>query len=176
MNIKEEYYPTYQSRNNFLKSLRKSRDMKGRNICILGCGGMGKITLYWLDYFFKNINVTIFDKEKEKLDFAIKFFPKAKAVNIEIVESNYKKLLGFLKKGDLLVDAAYNVDTNCLYDLCNDNEVLYLNSAVESWDYQDIKSPLHYTLYWRSQKLNSVMKKSATKTNFIVSMDVIQGM
>jgi len=53
MHIKDDYYPTYKSRKNFLKSLRKSRDMGGRNVCILGSGGMGKITLYWIDYFFR---------------------------------------------------------------------------------------------------------------------------
>ena len=170
MNIKEQYYPDFQSRSKFLKSLKGSRDMEGRNICILGCGGMGKITLYWIDYFFKNMKITIFDKEKEKLDFAKKYYPKVKSVHIEIVKSNYKKLLGFLKEGDLIIDASYNIDTTCLYNLCNTKGILYLNSAIESWDFQKIKSPLHYTLFWRNRQLEKYANKNNKNTNFIVVM------
>jgi shikimate 5-dehydrogenase len=46
MNIRDNFYSDFKSRLDFLESLRKSRDMKGRKICIFGCGGMGKITVY----------------------------------------------------------------------------------------------------------------------------------
>jgi len=47
------------------------------------------------------MKVTVFDKENEKLDFVRKYYPNIEAFNVEIVESNYKKLLNFLKEGDL---------------------------------------------------------------------------
>jgi homospermidine synthase len=134
--------------------------MKGRKICIFGCGGMGKITVYWLDYFFKNTDITIYDKEDEKLDFIKKYYPKVKAIHREVVKSNFKKSVEFLKSGDIIIDAAYNIDTICFYKFCNDNGVLYLNSAIESWDFQAIKSPLEYTLYWRNQQLEKYAKKN----------------
>lgn len=170
MNIKNVYYPDFKSRFNFLKSLKNSRDMKGRKICIFGCGGMGKIVLYWLDYFFKNTDITVYDKENEKLDFVRKYYPKVKAIHREIVKSNFKKSTDFLKKGDLIIDAAYNIDTNCFYKFCNDNSILYFNSAIESWDYQSITSPLEYTLYWRNGKLEKYAKKNKKNTNFVVVM------
>ena len=112
MNIQNLFYPTFKSRMDFLISLKKSRNMKGRNICIFGCGGMGKIILYWLHFFFKNTNITIYDKENHKLDFARKFFPKVKVIHRNIIKSNFLKSLLFLKKGDLIVDAFFlNLET-----------------------------------------------------------------
>jgi homospermidine synthase len=170
MNIKNLYYPDFKSRIDFIKSLKNSRDMKGRKICIFGCGGMGKITVYWLDYFFTNTDITIYDKEDEKLNFIRKYYPKIKAIHREIVKSNFIKSTDFLKKGDIIIDAAYNIDTKSLYKFCNDNGILYLNSAIECWDFQAIKSPLEYTLFWRNEQLEKFSKKNDNNTNFIVTM------
>jgi len=75
----------------------------------------------------------------------------------------------FLKNA-VIIDASYNIDTNYLYKLCNTKGILYLNSAIESWDYQKIKSPLHYTLYWRNCQLEKYAHKYDKNTNFIVVM------
>jgi len=75
----------------------------------------------------------------------------------------------FLKNA-VIIDASYNIDTNYLYKLCNTKGILYLNSAIESWDYQKIKSPLHYTLYWRNGQLEKYAHKYDKNTNFIVVM------
>ena len=169
--LKNDYYPTFKKREEFLHSLHRSRDFKNRNICILGSGIMGKIILYWINYIFYNVNITIIDKEKEKLVFAKKYFPKVKKINKEIVKSNYKKILGFLKKGDLLIDASYNVETIAIFKMCNELGILYVNSAVESWNFQNIKSPIEYSLFHRSKKLvEEVEKEKSINTNFLITM------
>jgi homospermidine synthase len=170
MNIQNLFYPTFKSRMDFLISLKKSRNMKGRNICIFGCGSLGKIILYWIDFFFINTNITIYDKENHKLDFARKFFPKVKVIHRNIIKSNFHKSLLSLKKGDLIIDAAYNIETKSLYKFCNDNGILYLNSSVESWNFQAIKSALHYSLFWENTELQEFAKKNKKNTNFIVVM------
>ena len=169
--LKNKYYSTFKKREEFLQALHKTRDFKNRNICILGSGIMGRIILYWINYIFYNVNITIIDKNKEKLEFVKTHFHNVKIINKEITKTNYKNILGFLKKGDLLIDASYNIETQCIFKLCNHFGIIYINSAVECWNFKNITSPIEYSLFFRIKELKKeIDKEKHINTNFLVVM------
>ena len=171
--LKNIYYSTFKKREEFLQALHKTRDFKNRNICILGSGIMGRIILYWINYIFYHANITIIDKNKEKLEFVKTHFHNVKIINKEITKTNYKNILGFLKKGDLLIDASYYIGTQSIFKLCNHFGILYINSSLEPWkvEFKNISSPIKHTLIWIDKEFKQEVKKEKhINTNFLITM------
>ena len=164
-------YPTKKSRIQFQNQLRNSIDFQNRQITILGCGCMGRLLLYWCHAIFKGAQITIIDKQKKRLLFPKQFFKSVHTKQITITKKNYKNVLNFLQKGDILIDASYDIRTLDMFHFCNERQLLYINSAIESWSFQNETNPLHYSLYYRNNELIQKAKQIChPKTNFIVTM------
>lgn len=137
-------------------------------IVIIGCGSIAKCVLPLL-FKFIAINpsdVTILDANDRKN--SIKDFIQngVKFVKAQISRENYRELLSkYLSKGDFLLDLSVEVDTVSLIDWCQENGVLFLNTATEVW--AAARVPVHaearqQTLYMRYLRL----WKQAAKWNF----------
>jgi len=71
------------------------------------------------------------------------------------------QLAAVLKRGDLLVDLAWNITCTDIVDWCHQNGVLYINTSVELWDPYQGKGeadPRPRTLYARHMALRALMQ------------------
>ncbi|MDO8468451.1 MAG: saccharopine dehydrogenase C-terminal domain-containing protein [Candidatus Peribacter sp.] len=69
-------------------------------------------------------------------------------------------LFAVLKRGDVLVDLAWNIACTDVLDWCHKNGVLYINTSVELWDpYEgrEHSSPCDQTLYVRHMAIRALM-------------------
>jgi homospermidine synthase len=133
-------------------------------ILIIGCGSVSQcaipLVLKLIDMPAKNITIIDFVDNKAKVADALK-----KGVNYvidRVTEKNYARLLaGYVGKGDMIIDLAWNIDCNAILQWCRDKEVLYCNTSVEEWDpYKDTErnDPTKYTLYARHMELRKMIE------------------
>lgn len=83
--------------------------------------------------------------------------------NERVTRGNYAETLArHLSAGDLLIDLAWNIETEAVLEWCRENKVLYINTSVELWDpYADEvrQDPRRYTLYTRQMALREMLKR-----------------
>ena len=138
-------------------------DLQDRRILQFGFGGVGSamFPLYLRHFKFQKRNIKILDMDKNVL-------PDSDEKNgilfehLKVTEQNYIQILqSFLRPADMLVDLAWYIDTSDLITWCNENNVKYINAAVETWPY-DIKDqtgdPRKYTLYTRQLNIQNEVK------------------
>jgi homospermidine synthase len=150
-------------------------DIGDRRIVQIGFGAIGgaMLELYRRHIKMDNPNqVIVFDMDASKIPdnkMGAQFF------NVKITRSNYKKELGkYLRKGDILVDLAWYIDTLSLLELCNKTEAFFVNAAVENWpDHIDQVDPQYnaskYSLYARQEAIQSAKKKWRNNPTAIIT-------
>lgn len=133
------------------------------NLLILGCGGVAQCSLPLILKLvnIKPSNITVMDftdqrtRVKEILEKGVRY------VQQRITPENYEDVFNsYLKKGDFLLDLAWNIDTALVIDWCHHHDVGYLNTSVEQWDpYKDAhkKHPTELTLYYRQMHLRDMV-------------------
>ncbi|MEK6900566.1 MAG: saccharopine dehydrogenase NADP-binding domain-containing protein, partial [Nanoarchaeota archaeon] len=148
-------------------------DFKNK-VLIIGYGSVSKCTLPIL---LKHVkipyeNITIIDFEdkkselKEWIDKGISFFQR------RITPEELDHILsGYLSKGGLLIDLAWNIGCLDIVKWCHDNEVLYVNSSVEVWDSYGERftaTPYEKSLYKRQMDIKNLAKDWKNATTFVV--------
>jgi homospermidine synthase len=90
----------------------------------------------------------------------------ARGVQYEIVritEESYKATLaGYVGRGDMIIDLAWNIGCVDIVNWCHENGVLYLNTSVEVWDpygEEERLDPRPYTLYTRHLDLAKMIDR-----------------
>jgi homospermidine synthase len=80
---------------------------------------------------------------------------------IQIVPENFEEVMeNHFAAGDLCIDLAYDICCIEILQWCRDNEVLYINTSIEEWDYTDgfdSRSSYDKSLYARRQEIDAVM-------------------
>jgi homospermidine synthase len=138
-------------------------DLKDKKILQFGFGAVGSamFPLYLRHFKFQDKHIKILDMNKDVL-------PNSNEKNgilfenIKVTKDNYISILeSFLRPGDMLVDLAWYIATADLIKWCYQNNVKYINAAVETWPY-DIKKqtgdPRKYTLYSRQLNIQKEIK------------------
>ena len=106
-----------------------------RKVLFVGYGAVAKCALPILLKLIKIpcANITVMDFEDRRgvlqpwIERGVKF------VQQRVTEQNMGSLLGkYLKKGDLLIDLAWNIDCCEILQWCHDRGILYVNTSVES--------------------------------------------
>lgn len=81
---------------------------------------------------------------------------------VHLVKENLDEILSrYLRKDDLLIDLAWEIDTRDLLKWCYDHGVLYTNASLERWEpYMDATTvdPREFTLYTRHAALTDMIK------------------
>jgi homospermidine synthase len=136
-----------------------------QNILVIGFGSVAQCTLPIL---FKQINVPYdhvtvmdFEDKQEKLqpwiDRGVHY------VREQIMETSMAaQLSSYLKKGDMLIDLAWNIGAEDIIQWCYDHDVNYINTSIELWNPYDAsheKHPTEKTLYYRHMRLRKMMQK-----------------
>jgi homospermidine synthase len=136
-----------------------------QKILVIGFGSVAQCTLPIL---FKLINVPYdhvtvmdFEDKQEKLqpwiDRGVHY------VREQIMETSMdEQLSSYLKKGDLLIDLAWNIGAEDIIQWCYDHDVNYINTSIELWDPYHAsheKHPTEKTLYYRHMRLRKMMQK-----------------
>jgi homospermidine synthase len=136
-----------------------------QNILVIGFGSVAQCTLPIL---FKHINVPYdhvtvmdFEDKQEKLqpwiDRGVHY------VREQIMETSMAaQLSSYLKKGDMLIDLAWNIGAEDIIQWCYDHDVNYINTSIELWNPYDAsheKHPTEKTLYYRHMRLRKMMQK-----------------
>jgi homospermidine synthase len=133
-------------------------------LLILGAGSVAQCVLEML---FELVNIdpgqiTIIDAV-HKEDRIAQALMKGVQYKIQrITKENFEIILSsYLRKGDFLLDLSTEIDSLDLINWCKNNEVLYVNTALEVWDditsleYKDLRDQ---TLYMRHIKLGQMIK------------------
>jgi homospermidine synthase len=143
-------------------------DLGDKRIFQIGLGGIGGniLEFYMRHLTFKNGNIIACDKQKNVCDEFIGKYDGVKIHNIHVIKQNYKEIYGrFLRRGDILVDLGYYVDTLDTIKWCKENGVCFVNAAVEEWENtssNDLQYPKNdartYTLYHRQMTIQKETK------------------
>jgi homospermidine synthase len=106
-------------------------------VVVLGAGSVSQ-TLVPLLLKEKTVDpkqITVVDKLDIRHRFQSSIAAGVTYIIDELTRSNIKEFLGkYLKKGDFLVDLAWNIEANVIMGWAHDNDVIYLNTSVEMWD------------------------------------------
>jgi homospermidine synthase len=150
-----------------LSELDKISNTSTEHFVIIGCGCMGRVLIYWINKFFVNSKITVIEKNAGLLNFVNIFNHESKSnvssINIEITKRNYKKVLDDINNKTFIVDASYDISTIDIIKYCDENNLLYINSAIEHWA-DDIINPTPYqqTLDFRTKALLDLKLKNIT--------------
>lgn len=113
-----------------------------QKIVILGFGSIGSGLLPLLLKHFTAQNILIIGADKRNINISAKH--GVGHIIIEITQQNYQhELSRHLNKGDMLVNLSVNVSSLALVKLCNQLDVLYLDTCIEPWSgyYTDTSLP-----------------------------------
>ncbi len=137
---------------------------KGQRIVQIGCGAVGScmLPLYDRHMLYKKGDIIVIDMKEDVLIQYIDKYPNIVFVHEKVTQQNYKDVCKkLLSPGDLLLDLAWYIQTLSLLKWCHENEVLFLNTAVETWltDTCDIYDKQCQTLYSRQLEIKDTIKK-----------------
>jgi len=141
------------------KTLRNRMVIFNGRILFIGCGALAQCVLPMLPRLVNMpmSNITILDAfdQRDKIQSTLE-----RGVNFVIEKVTKENVISVLNRylgpGDLLVDLAYEISTITFLDWCRQNDVLYINAALEVDDpYQDASNTdvRKFTLYHRHQEL-----------------------
>lgn len=146
-------------------------------ILIIGCGSIGTALLPLLIKFIiiNPSNITIIDKNENRF---CKIQPYViqgvKPTHIKITKENANKIIiSDLKfaQDDIIIDASYEINTDFMFELCEQYGISYINSSVEMWEKESILKESDQTFYSRFKIIENKNKMlTIKKNNFIVSM------
>lgn len=117
-------------------------DLAGRRILQIGHGGVGSSMppLYARHLKFAPGDITIIDMDYAKIKGMAAKWPGISFVKGEVTKQNYKEMYAkYLRRGDVLVDLAWYVSTPDTLAWCKDNGVMFVNTAIESWQEEECK-------------------------------------
>jgi homospermidine synthase len=140
-----------------------------RKILFVGYGAVAQCALPILVKLIKvpYSNITVMDFQDRRGVLQPWIERGVKYVQQRVTEQNMGSLLGkYLKKGDLLIDLAWNIDCCEILTWCHERGVLYVNTSVELWDpYAGApnKHPTERTLYYRHMQIRRMTSKWKTK-------------
>ena len=153
-----------------MKKVADNKTVFMNHVYILGFGSIGKALLpvIFQKLAIQPSQVTIIDKDNSVSAIAEEFQVAFELLNLD--SQNYKALLNArLCPNDFLVDVSYNISSTALIELCDQREVLYINTSTEPW-YEEwhVKKPnaaLQTNYHLRQQPLG--LKGKTKKTAII---------
>lgn len=109
---------------------------------LLGYGAVQKASMYMWEKLLPNVQMTtaiIIDPKEIKADEDLPEWlkPIYKHVRIGLDEKNYKKVLDDINKEYkpcIMIDLSINVDGLAMIKWCQENKILYVNTALEDWE------------------------------------------
>ena len=134
-----------------------------RRIVQIGCGAVGHcmLPLYLRHFSFMPKHVVILDMRESALADAAQY-PTIQFVHAKITPSNYVQVLDrFVRRGDIVVDLAWYINTVQLLTWCRHRGAHYVNTAVERWrpDDCDIMDKPCQPLYTEHHKVRNLARK-----------------
>ena len=132
-------------------------------IFFLGFGCVGSSLLpFIMKYWQFDLNqITILDKD-DKNFYIAKSYGIKNFLLVEITKKNYKKYLT-LDKGDILINLSVDIGSKDLVALCDEKEVLYIDTCIEPWagvyDNPDL-TPLERSNYQLRKDFLGLQKKN----------------
>ena len=160
-------------------------DLGDKRIFQIGLGGIGGniLEFYTRHLTFKSGNIIACDKQKNVCDEFIGKYDGVKIHNINVIKQNYKEVYSrFLRRGDMLVDLGYYVDTSDTIKWCKDNGVCFVNAAVEEWENtssNNLQYPKNdartYTLYHRQMLIQEETKDWKNTSTAILTIGANPG-
>lgn len=130
--------------------------------------GLGSVSRCALPLFFRHVPLdpkryTVVDFLDQDYDECWVKEQGAQFLHQRLTQDNYARVLAeHVGPGDLVVDLAWNLETEALLDWCHMHGVRYVNASVELWDPytdSDTKPPTQRTLYIRQMALRSMIAR-----------------
>jgi homospermidine synthase len=154
-------YNTYDKRKQKVNELFNNKRKFNNKIYIFGMGAIG-IPLLWLllkilDINPQNIIVIeerdILDEIKETITEPINII-----INTSVDINTYKKILQDLSENDIIIDAATDIDTLFIMELCQEKGANYINSAINNeWSDENNVNNINKNLRSKEEILKSTI-------------------
>jgi homospermidine synthase len=160
--------------------LNKIKSMYGKycyekKIYLVGAGAVGKPLLYLLLRLVKLYpnNITIIDKVNKPEDITLFTDLGVKFVHATLTKDTLPTLFKGIEKGDLIIDAAYNISTHDLVKFSQEKGCCYINSSIDVWGENDgevyTPNPLENAIDHEHNLLFELNKKNIN-FNAVISM------
>lgn len=147
--------------------MNKQRKLHQEKLLIIGFGSIGQALLPLLfDYVdTTSENITIFSADENGINLVEQY--KVNLHIAKITSENYQSLLNdFLHEGVFLINLSVNIASVDLIKLCQEKNVLYIDTCTEPWQggYIDQQIPLHLRTNYalRETVLNLKQRKGST--------------
>lgn len=148
-----------------------------RKICMLGSGAVAQCTLPILvkELAVTPSSITVIDRLDNRHLLGSLPHEGLRYIVQEITPDNIHAVLAeHVKKGDILIDLTFGIETMTFLTWCYEHDVLYVNSSVEVWDaYSDArnKDPRLLTLYDRQMVIREFIKQCCGKGGATAILD-----
>ena len=142
-------------------------DLGSRRILQIGCGAIGgtMLSLYMRHFTFQPKQIMVIDMREDAIKDASVQYPDIRFFHKKVTRENVKRILEkLLRPGDLLLDLAWYLDTLTLTEWCHDHNVLFVNTAVETWEEDEcaLDDKACQTLYSRQLVIRDRVKEWST--------------
>lgn len=137
-------------------------------ILIIGFGSIGRalLPLIFQQFAIQPSQITIIASDDSGINIAEQFEVSFQLNKITL--SNYLQVIGSqLQSGDFLINLAFNISSASLIELCNEKDVLYMDTSTEPWGEHfshkslSIAARTNYILRENTLKLKGKVKKTA---------------
>lgn len=156
-------------RNKILQSYKYDFEKK---VVFLGCGSVAQcaIPMFMNHVSIDPRHVTVIDFDASKKSKIAEEIQKGVSfVNEPITRDNYAATLSkYASPGSLIIDLTWDVDTIAMLQYCYNNEISYINTAVEEWEWSVTDSHYSLTLNARQHEISKMVSQWNQKKNTMI--------
>ena len=172
----EKYNTPEKRKKQFNKLCENKREFINK-IYLVGFGSVGR-PLLWVLFKILEINpnnVTIIDERDITEEFKKLFKFNIKTIKTRLSKNNFNELMKDLSYNDLIIDAADELSTIDIMNLCQERGANYISSCIQDWNkfnnYTTNKLYFEQSIFSLHNKINDFNNKIKHKNfNAIVSM------
>ncbi len=170
-------FDTQEKRIKKFQKLCENKRFFSNKIFLIGFGSIGR-PLLWVLFKIMDINpsnVTIIEERDITEEYNKLFNFKMKIVKTRLSQNNYLELLKDLSNNDIIIDAADELSTIDIINLCQERGANYISSCIQEWNkfinYTTKQDFVNDSIYSLHKKIDDYNNKIENKNfNAIVSM------
>lgn len=165
-----EKYKTFRQRLDEFHKLEQNKLKFSNDIYLIGFGSVGRVLTHILQRLIDFNHLFIFERrELDKSEKDIIFKSNVTIIKTKVTRDNYLHFFKNVKRNDLIVDCAIEIDTLDIIKFCQERSANHINSCIQDWDCKNLDS-IDYSLCGKHLKLDQYNNTIKDKNfNCIVS-------
>jgi homospermidine synthase len=143
-------------------------------VYVIGFGCLGTLVTFILHKLLKTPHIIVVECDSVRNGIDIKSMVEkfgGSFICEKVTKENYEEIFRDAKKGDIVIDCAYDIDSAEIIKFLHSKSTSYINTSIEEWSYKNVTDIKQYTIYNRNKVISDECKKLTDwKSNCIVSM------